>query len=67
VAAFQAEEFPAFFTPHSGCAAPCRVDTPQEAAKMIKASQQLDLGAGLLFGKILFIRLFSGFPPLKLI
>jgi len=50
VAAFQADEFPAFFTPYSGCLAPCRVETPQEAAAMIQASQRLDLGAGLLFG-----------------
>jgi pseudouridine-5'-phosphate glycosidase len=30
VAAFGADELPAFFTRHSGCRAPCRVDTPRE-------------------------------------
>lgn len=32
VAAWQADEFPAFFTPHSGCQAPCRFDTLTECA-----------------------------------
>jgi pseudouridine-5'-phosphate glycosidase len=30
VAAYQTDEFPAFFTRHSGCRAPCRVDNPQQ-------------------------------------
>lgn len=30
VAAFGVDEFPAFFTPHSGCRAPSRADTPLE-------------------------------------
>jgi pseudouridine-5'-phosphate glycosidase len=30
VAAYGAEEFPAFFSRHSGCKAPCRVDTPEQ-------------------------------------
>jgi pseudouridine-5'-phosphate glycosidase len=30
VAAYGADEFPAFFSRHSGCKAPCRVDTPQQ-------------------------------------
>lgn len=30
VAAFGADEFPAFFSRHSGCKAPCRVDTPEQ-------------------------------------
>lgn len=30
VAAYGADELPAFFTRHSGCRAPCRVNTPRE-------------------------------------
>jgi pseudouridine-5'-phosphate glycosidase len=30
MAAYGSDEFPAFFTPHSGCKAPCRVDTPDQ-------------------------------------
>ena len=30
VAAYGADEFPAFFSRHSGCKAPCRVDTPEQ-------------------------------------
>ena len=50
VAAYGADEFPAFFTRHSGCAAPCRVDTPAQAAAMIAAARQLHLGSGLVLG-----------------
>ncbi|GBF99787.1 hypothetical protein Rsub_12227 [Raphidocelis subcapitata] len=46
VAAFGADELPAFFTRHSGCKAPCRVDTPREAAALFKASLDLRLGCG---------------------
>lgn len=50
VAAYGADEFPAFFTRHSGCRAPARVDTPQQAAAMIAASQRLQLGGGMVLG-----------------
>lgn len=30
VAAYGADEFPAFFSRHSGCKAPCRVETPEQ-------------------------------------
>lgn len=30
VTAYGADEFPAFFSRHSGCKAPCRVDTPEQ-------------------------------------
>ena len=33
------DEFPAFFTRASGCAAPARVDTPRQAAALIKAGR----------------------------
>eukprot|EP00879_Flechtneria_rotunda_P024633 GHRR01026131.1.p1 GENE.GHRR01026131.1~~GHRR01026131.1.p1 ORF type:complete len:312 (+),score=89.73 GHRR01026131.1:586-1521(+) len=48
VAAYGTDEFPAFFSRHSGCKAPCRVDTPQQAASLIHASHKLQLGNGLL-------------------
>ncbi len=66
VAAFQSDEFPAFFTPHSGCAAPGRVDSPQQAARMIQASQRLDLGGGLLFGGLFIETPTSIWVPSKL-
>lgn len=52
VCAYGADEFPAFFTPHSGCAAPARADSPEEAARMIAASRQLELGGGIVFGAL---------------
>ncbi|MEW5310406.1 MAG: hypothetical protein WDW38_002206 [Sanguina aurantia] len=48
VAALGADEFPAFFTPHSGCKAPSRVDTPQEAAAVFRALRRLHLSNGML-------------------
>lgn len=50
VAAYGADEFPAFFTRRSGCKAPCRVDTPQQAAAMIAAAKRLALGGGMVLG-----------------
>ena len=58
VAAYNADEFPAFFTPHSGCRAPARVDTPQQAAQLIHSSRQLGLDNGILIG-VLFDCLLS--------
>ncbi|PKI57739.1 hypothetical protein CRG98_021806 [Punica granatum] len=48
VAAFGTDEFPAFFTEKSGCKAPCRVDTPEECARLIDANAMLKLGSGIL-------------------
>ncbi|KAG9128905.1 hypothetical protein Leryth_009625 [Lithospermum erythrorhizon] len=48
VAAYKTNEFPAFFTETSGCQAPCRVDTPEECARLIDANLQLDLKTGIL-------------------
>lgn len=48
VAAYGADEFPAFFSRHSGCKAPCRVDTPEQAARLIRAGHDLQLDTGLL-------------------
>ena len=46
-----ADEFPAFFTPHSGCQAPCRIEQPAEAAQMLQHCKALDLQSGILIGK----------------
>ena len=48
VAVYGSDDFPAFFTRTSGCAAPARVDTPAQAAALIAASSRLGLGGGLL-------------------
>lgn len=49
VVGYGTDEFPAFFTRSSGCAAPSRVDTPREAAALVKAGRRLGLG-GVVFG-----------------
>jgi len=48
VAAFGTDEFPAFFTRHSGCKAPCRFDTPEQVANAVHAIHRLNLGSGLV-------------------
>lgn len=48
VAAYQTDEFPSFFTEKSGCKAPCRIDTPQDTARLIDANMKLKLGTGVL-------------------
>ena len=40
VAGFGVDEFPAFFTRKSGVSAPCRVDTPREAARLAEANEK---------------------------
>ncbi|CAD7705305.1 unnamed protein product [Ostreobium quekettii] len=50
VAAYGSDDFPAFFTPSSGCRAPARVDTPEEAAALMHASLRLGLGSGVVLG-----------------
>ena len=52
VAAYQSDEFPAFFTPSSGCQAPCRVEDPQQAAGLVASSLQLGLNSGVLIGML---------------
>ncbi|XP_077294269.1 uncharacterized protein LOC143916882 [Arctopsyche grandis] len=41
-------EFPAFYTRSSGFQSPCRTSSPQEAARMLKATIDLELNSGLL-------------------
>ncbi|KAL7202631.1 hypothetical protein ACSBR1_034157 [Camellia fascicularis] len=48
VAAYKTNEFPAFFTETSGWKAPCRVDTPEDCARLIDANMKLKLGTGIL-------------------
>lgn len=50
VAAYRTTTFPAFFTPDSGCTAPCRFDSPEEVARAIVASKKLQLSSGLIVG-----------------
>ncbi|XP_030457071.2 pseudouridine-5'-phosphate glycosidase [Syzygium oleosum] len=49
VATYATNEFPAFFTERSGCRVPCRVDTPEDCARLIDANMKLRLGSGILF------------------
>lgn len=48
VAAYKTNEFPAFFTEQSGYKVPCRLDTPQECARLLNANLNLKLGSGIL-------------------
>lgn len=41
-------EFPAFYTRSSGFDSPCWTSSPQEAARMLKATIDLELNSGLL-------------------
>ncbi|MCL7046112.1 hypothetical protein MKW94_001034, partial [Papaver nudicaule] len=50
VASYKTHEFPAFFTETSGCQVPCRVDTPEDCARLIDANLKLRLGSGILIG-----------------
>lgn len=51
VAAYNTDEFPAFFSASSGCAAPARVDSAAQAAALVRGVQQLDLGSGVIIGQ----------------
>ncbi|THU50671.1 hypothetical protein C4D60_Mb06t22760 [Musa balbisiana] len=48
VATYKTNEFPAFFSGTSGCKVPCRVDTPEQCARLIHANLKLGLGSGML-------------------
>lgn len=52
VAAYDSEggKFPDFYTRDSGCKAPYNLKTPQEAAQLIQALQDLELKSGILIG-----------------
>lgn len=53
MAAYGSSEFPAFFSPRSGCRAPSRVDSPEEAAALMEASRQLGIDSGIVIGRVL--------------
>ncbi|KAK7272960.1 hypothetical protein RIF29_14005 [Crotalaria pallida] len=48
VAAYKTNEFPAFFTESSGSKVSCRVDTPEDCARLIEANIKMKLGTGIL-------------------
>ncbi|MCL1815062.1 MAG: pseudouridine-5'-phosphate glycosidase [Treponema sp.] len=48
VLGFQTGEFPAFYTRKSGCAVDYRVETPEEAARIVKAKTALGIENGIL-------------------
>jgi pseudouridine-5'-phosphate glycosidase len=50
VAAYGQDRFPAFYTPDSGFDAPLRLDSPGEAARMMKAKWELGLDGGAIIG-----------------
>ncbi len=43
MAAYGADEFPAFYARSSGCRAPARVDSPAQAAALVRAALALRL------------------------
>ncbi|MDR1908907.1 MAG: pseudouridine-5'-phosphate glycosidase, partial [Spirochaetaceae bacterium] len=50
VAAYGQDRFPAFYTPDSGFDAPLRLDSPAEAARMLRAAWGLGLQNGAVIG-----------------
>lgn len=50
VAAYKTNEFPAFFTETSGSKVPCRVDSPEDCARLIDVNMKLKLGSGIVIG-----------------
>jgi len=46
--AYRTDEFPAFFSPHSGVAAPARVDDAEQVAAAFEAARELGLSHGML-------------------
>ncbi|KAG7669612.1 hypothetical protein Ndes2437B_g05795 [Nannochloris sp. 'desiccata'] len=50
VAAYGVDEFPAFFTRHSGCPAPIRFNSIGEIAAAIHAADNLKLDSGMVIG-----------------
>ena len=48
VVSYQTDEFPAFFSPHSGVASPASVENPETIASAFVAAQELGLPSGML-------------------
>ncbi len=50
VIGYRTDDFPAFYTPKSGRAAPVRMDKPEEIARFMKTKWDLGLDGGLVIG-----------------
>jgi pseudouridine-5'-phosphate glycosidase len=50
VASYGQAEFPAFYSPSSGCRAPCQVNSPAEVAAVVVAAAKLRLRSGVVVG-----------------
>jgi pseudouridine-5'-phosphate glycosidase len=48
VVVYRSDEFPAFWSPSSGLAAPLRVESPREVARMLRVKSDLELNGGVL-------------------
>lgn len=48
VAGYQTDDFPAFFTPHSGLPVSCRLDSPEAVASMLDSNQRFNVGSGVV-------------------
>jgi len=48
VAGYRTDDFPAFFTPHSGLPVSCRLDSPSSVAALLDAQQRLRLSQGVV-------------------
>ena len=50
VVGYGVQEFPAFFTRHSGCPAPLTLDTAGQVAQLIACNRQLGMDSGMVIG-----------------
>ena len=50
VIGYKTEEFPAFYTPASGCMVQSRMETPEEIARCMRIKWKLGLDGGILIG-----------------
>lgn len=50
VVGYGTNEFPAFYVRESGCRVDARVDSPDQAARLMKLQWELGLSAGIVFG-----------------
>lgn len=48
VAGYRTDDFPAFFTPHSGLPVACRVDSPEAAAALLDSQRLLQVSSGIV-------------------
>merc|ERR1719468_327525 len=48
VAGYRTDDFPAFFTPHSGLPVSCKVDGPEAAAALIDSQLRLQIDSGIV-------------------